>query len=85
MGDSQKDRILQALRLEPRCGTDFLRWGIARYSARIHELRGMGYEIVTRTCKLHRHDSPQVVFELVDADQGRLPLAEWDPVTGGFR
>lgn len=72
MGDSQRDRILQALKLEPRCGTTFLHWGIARYSARIHELRGMGYEIVTKPCKLHRHESSQVVFELVDADQQRL-------------
>ena len=71
---SQRDRILDALRLEKRCGTDFLRFDppIARYSARIHELRGEGYEIVTEPCRLHRHESAQVVFELVDNDQRSL-------------
>lgn len=71
---NQKDRILAALRMEPRCGTTFLRWEdpIARYSARIHELRGDGFDITTRPCTLHNHKSPQVIFELQDPDQGKL-------------
>jgi hypothetical protein len=71
---TQRERILDALRLEKRCGTDFLRFDppIARYSARIHELRAEGHEIVTHPCQLHRHESTQVVFELVDADQRSL-------------
>ena len=72
MGESQRDRILAALKLEPRCGTDFLRWYIGRYGARIQELRDEGYEIVKRPCKLHQHDTRQFVYELVDADQQRL-------------
>lgn len=71
---SQRDRILAALKLEPRCATDFFRWGIPRAAARIHELRGEGHDIITKPCRLHHHDSPQVVYELVDADQMRLAL-----------
>lgn len=70
----QTDRILGALKLEKRCGTDFLRFEppIARYSARIQELRDAGHEIVTQPCKLHRHETTQYTYELVDKDQGRL-------------
>ena len=63
---NQKTRILNALKLEPRCGTTFLDWHIARYSARIHELRKEGHVITTRPCTLHKHESPQVIFELQD-------------------
>lgn len=69
---TQKDRILQALQLEPRCATVFLGWRIGRAAARIRELRVEGHNIITRRCQLHRHDNPQVVYELVDSAQLRL-------------
>lgn len=71
---SQQQRILDALRLEARCGTDFLGWDppIARYSARIGELRAQGHRITTRPCQLHAHESRQFVFELETSDQGSL-------------
>jgi len=71
---SQKQRILDALKLEPRCGTTFLDWHMPRYSARVYELRAEGHDIITRPCQLHRHDSPQMVYELVDSDQMSLAL-----------
>ena len=66
---SQKRRILAALKLGPVCGTDMLRWRIPRYAARIYELRTEGHDIVSRPCRLHDHDSPQVVYELAEKDQ----------------
>ncbi len=63
---TQKDRILGALQLEPRCATTFLDWRIGRAAARVSELRQEGHEIITRPCRLHHHDNPQVVYELVD-------------------
>ncbi len=71
---TQKDRILSALRMEPRCATTFLDWRIGRAAARIAELRGEGYEIITRRCQLHHHDNPQVVYELVESDQMSLAI-----------
>ncbi len=69
---TQKDRILQALKLEPRCATVFLEWRIGRAAARVNELRQEGHAIITRRCQLHNHDNPQVVYELVDSDQMSL-------------
>lgn len=69
---SQVQRVLDALRLEPMCGTDFLRMYVPRYSARILELRQAGYEIISRPCRFHDHENPQTVYELVGRDQGRL-------------
>ena len=66
---NQKDRILAALQLEPRCATTFLDWRIGRAAARINELRDEGHDIITRPCQLHHHDNPQVVYELVDTNQ----------------
>ena len=71
---AQKDRILGALKLEPRCATTFLDWRIGRAAARIRELRQEGHDIITRPCQLHHHDNPQVVYELVESDQMRLAL-----------
>lgn len=71
---TQKDRILQALRLEPRCATTFLDWRIGRPAARVNELRNEGHHIITRRCQLHIHDNPQVVYELVDINQMLLPF-----------
>jgi len=71
---SQRQRILDALRLEKRCGTDFLKWEppIARYSARIEELRKQGHQIVTEPCRLHTHTNTQFVYRLENQDQGEL-------------
>ncbi len=66
---SQKDRILQALQLEPRCATTFLDWRIGRAAARVNELRQEGHDIITRPCQFHHHDNPQVVYELVESAQ----------------
>lgn len=71
---SQKQRILNALKLGPVCGTQFLDWHMPRYAARIYELRTEGHYITTRTCQLHRHESPQIVYELAEADQLSLAL-----------
>lgn len=66
---SQRKRILDALKLEKRCGTDFLGWGIPRYSARIGELRADGHDIATQPCRLHHHETTQYVYVLLDAYQ----------------
>jgi len=71
---SQKERILNALKMGPQCGTSFLEWHMPRYAARIHELRAEGWTISTRTCRLHSHESPQTVYELEQADQLSLAL-----------
>lgn len=71
---NQRERILNALKLGPVCGTDMLRWNIARGAARIHELKAEGYQITTRPCKLHRHESAQIVYELETTDQMSLAL-----------
>lgn len=74
MRRNQRQRILDALKMEKRCGTDFLKWEppIARYSARIEELRKTGYDIKTEPCKLHTHTFQQFVYRLETADQGAL-------------
>lgn len=74
MRRNQRQRILDALKLEKRCGTDFLKWEppVARYSARIEELRKEGYEIVTEPCRLHNHSYQQFVYRLETSDQGAL-------------
>jgi hypothetical protein len=69
---TQKDKVRGALFMGPKCGTDFLRMMIPRYAARILELRQEGWEITTRPCKMHHHDSPQVVYEMVESKQERL-------------
>jgi len=71
---SQKQRVLNALKMQPVCGTSFLDWHIPRYAARIWELRAEGYEIASRPCRLHSHESPQTVYELAESDQLRLSV-----------
>jgi hypothetical protein len=66
---TQKQRILEALKAGPVCGTTFLGWYMPRYSARILELRSEGYEITTRRCQMHDHENPQTIFELAEIDQ----------------
>jgi hypothetical protein len=71
---NQRDRVLGALKMGPVCGTTFLASYIPRYAARILELRKEGYQIITRPCQLHAHDSRQTVYELIGADQLALDL-----------
>lgn len=74
MRKNQRQRIIDALKMGKRCGTDFLGWDppIARYSARIEELRKEGYRIVTEPCKLHQHTYQQFAYRLETEDQGAL-------------
>ena len=71
---SQRDRVLQALKAGPVCGTEFLRMHIPRYAARVLELRQQGHEIMTVPCNdvYHDHQSAQVRYVLVEMDQQRL-------------
>ena len=71
---TQKTRILAALKLGPVCGTQMLGWHIPRYAARIYELRTEGHDIISRPCTLHAHESPQVVYEMVEKAQLELAL-----------
>jgi hypothetical protein len=71
---TQAERILSALRMGPVCGTEFLAWHIPRYAARIHDLRRQGHQIETKPCRLHDHESAQVVYELAEMDQLSLAL-----------
>lgn len=71
---TQKQRIMGALKMQPTCGTTFLSWHMPRYAARIYELRTEGHDIISRPCKLHVHDSPQTVYELVEKSQLELAL-----------
>jgi hypothetical protein len=67
---NQKDRILAALKLGPVCGAQMASWYIARYGARIAELRDEGYEITRRPCQLHDwHQTNQFLYELTEVDQ----------------
>lgn len=50
------------------CASQFLRRSMARYGARIHELRGMGYVIERSVCRSHEHPhGPVYQYRLVDA------------------
>ena len=63
---TQQERIQLHLQDEPTCGTSFLNWHIPRYAARIHELRGKGYQITSERCQIeyHHHLSAQTVYTL---------------------
>ena len=68
---SQVERILAMLRYwgaKGVCGTTFLRIDdpIARYAARIHDLRSQGHDIETVPCRNfgHTHKSAQVRYIL---------------------
>lgn len=69
---SQKQRILNLLKLGPVCGTDFLRYNMPRGAARINELRNEGHIITTRPCQLHEHETHQVVYELASDEMDQL-------------
>ena len=46
----QRNKILSLLQSKPEVSLpEILSLGIAQYNARIHELRGQGYEITNRT------------------------------------
>lgn len=61
---SQRERILRLLNAGPVCGTSFLFLKMPRYSARIWELRKVGFNITTRRCTDPRHHSRQVEYIL---------------------
>jgi hypothetical protein len=69
---TQAERILAMLKLGPVCGSEFSKVYIARYGARIYDLRQQGHEITTRPCKMHQHESAQLIYELADKDQMAL-------------
>lgn len=71
---NQRERTLTMLKAGPVCGRDFLDAYIARFGARIEELRKEGYVITTRPCKVlwHGHRSRQFVYELEETDQLRM-------------
>lgn len=47
------------------CGTEFLDLYMPRYAARVLELRGEGWQIVTQECKQHAHETKQVEYVLL--------------------
>jgi hypothetical protein len=70
----QQKKVLSMLQAGPRCGKDFLDVYIARYSARILELKQLGYLIDKRPCRFshHDHEAPMFVWELATSDQMSL-------------
>lgn len=48
------------------CGSQFLSNYISRYSARIHDLRSLGWEIESKPCKdlTHHHQAPLFTFSI---------------------
>lgn len=49
------------------CGRTFAEHDIYRYGARIHELRGLGYNIVKSKCTVHVHRTTQWMYRIVSA------------------
>lgn len=62
--ETQRDKVLRMLKAGPVCSTQFLERYIPRAAARIWELRAEGYWVETRKCRQHKHDTPQVEYEL---------------------
>lgn len=73
---TQKDRLLQALRLGPVCSFRFYDHpGLThRIAARVFDLRSEGYQITSRACTLHDHESNAVLYELDEIDQMSFAL-----------
>lgn len=71
---SQKQKILDTLKMGPVCGTRFLAAYMPRYAARIHELRAEGHQIASEPCRMHDHETSQTVYRLETEDQLRLGL-----------
>ena len=61
---SQKSRILAALTYGPLCSTTILGMYIPRGAARIADLRNDGWDIETRSCSQHSHDTRQIEYVL---------------------
>lgn len=84
MNDSQTAVLELIRRYDGACPRDFANHDIYRYSARIFELREMGYRIVSHRCRRHHHQKPIVEYRLLAAPKaGRV--AEFDPITGGWK
>ena len=67
---NQRDMVLLRLRYgrdKGVCATRFLGWHIPRVAARVAELRGQGFGIVTEPCndEAHGHRSRQIRYRLV--------------------
>ncbi len=54
--ESQRQRILEALRLSPKTSYELRRLGCYQAPTRIIELRRMGYDILTEFVTLHDRD-----------------------------
>lgn len=50
--------VMRARPLDGACGATFVENGSLRYSARILELREMGFEITAEPCAAHLHPNP---------------------------
>lgn len=65
MTDSQT-AVLELIRYyDGACPRDFANHDIYRYSARIFELREMGYRIVSHRCQRHAHKNRIVQYVLL--------------------
>lgn len=73
---TQKDRLLQALRLGPVCSFRFYDHpGLThRIAARVWDLKQDGFQISARACTLHDHESNAVLYELAETDQLTLAI-----------
>jgi hypothetical protein len=73
---TQKEAVLQALKMGPVCSFAFYESSrlTHRLGARIYDLRRDGYEISSKPCRMHDHESYAVVYELAETDQLVLPL-----------
>lgn len=65
------DILTDAQGLRPVCASTFLRHSMARYGARIFELRKLGYKIERSVCRVHEHPhGPIYQYRLVDVPAG---------------
>jgi hypothetical protein len=74
VGMTQKEAVLQALRMGPVCSFAFYESSrlTHRLGARIYDLRRDGHVITSRPCQMHDHESHAVVYELAEIDQMAL-------------
>lgn len=49
------------------CARDFSEHDLYRFGARIHELRGLGYNIIKSKCTVHVHRTTQWMYRLAPA------------------
>ena len=69
-------RCLELLRQGPQCSQDLVAGGVGyRYSARLSELRTVGYQITKQPCTVHDHHGRQWRYHLA-ADPTQRSLEE---------